>query len=147
MLCLPRKGSQCECGAAGVWEFKRAAEGGLASRWTGAGAGDPGGSLRDVSEAEEGQQLTDPRLLPHRGRGLSDGTADCVPPNPQLHHLQKQIPQRGETKAEKTRIQEPWRKGERFCSLGGREHLKWCRKLRWGNGTWWRRLCGWHRLV
>lgn len=124
-----------------MWEFNWAAEGGLASRWTGPGAGDPGGSLRDVSEAEEGQQLTDPQPHPG-GRGFSDGTEDSVPPNPQLHHSQNQIAQRGETRAEKASIEEPWRRGECLCSLGGRKHLKWRRKLRWGNGTWWRRLCG-----
>lgn len=102
---------------------------------------------RDVPEAEEAQQLTDPQL-PAPGRGFSDGKEDYLPPNPQLHHLQSQIPQRGEMEAEKTGILEPWRKGERFCSLGGKGHLlKWCRKLSWRNGTWWTRLCGWQRLV
>ena len=102
---------------------------------------------RDVPEAEEAQQLTDPRPLP-TGRGFSDGKEDYVPPNPQLHHLQSQIPQRGEMEAEKTGILEPWRKGECFCSLGGKGHLlRWCRKLSWGNGTWWTRLCRWHRLM
>lgn len=39
-LCLPRKGPRCECGAWGVWEFKRAAEGGLASSGQDPGTGE-----------------------------------------------------------------------------------------------------------